>query len=323
MHGCFRRFGPLVALCVASPLLGAGPRDGVPPASPHAAAAASTRSQITDAPSLLAALETADRGLRTLTARVQYARTFGELQGGDRQTWRGRLAYVADLGPTAEDPEPPEGQSMPPRRGFAVEFDTLLVDNQVRTERKRIAFDGRWLAEFLPEEHQVTRQRVALPGERADPLRIGEGPFPIPIGQKKDDLLARFEATLPASEDGFGGALPASLKDTWQLRLVPKPGTEEAEQFREIRLWYRKADLLPRLARAVHEDGAASEILLIDLKRNEIVDASMFNTLPPGGEVWEVSEREFRRPLAGAPPLPEPAGEAPPTPEPGSGAVPK
>ncbi|MBX3359727.1 MAG: hypothetical protein KF745_15005 [Phycisphaeraceae bacterium] len=243
-----------------------------------------------DADDLLRALETADKDIRTLTASIRYLRDFGELEAASAEDRRGTLTFRSDAGPTSDSA---------PERRFAVDFDTLYINGQKRLERRTFIFDGAWLIEKLPDQKQMFKRRVVPPGQRADPLRIGEGPFPVPIGQKRADILARFEATLLPFDDHLDASESArkNFADTVQLRLVPREGTDEARDFREVRLWYRTGSLLPRMARTVNSDGGRTEVILVAVATNGPVDDRLFDTsAPPPSEGWNVEIREFRKP---------------------------
>jgi len=91
-------------------------------------------------------------------------------------------------------------------------------------------FDGRIL--LIADEVPKTRSKRELvkPGEKIDPFKLGEGPFPLPFGQKKADLLAEFEVTLlPAQPDD-----PA---DTDHLLFKPQPQTSLAPRYQKIELF--------------------------------------------------------------------------------------
>ena len=235
--------------------------------------------QINDADGLLRALERADRGLRTFSADVQYVRRFGAIEGDAMQVRRGKLYYQAE---TEEAPD-----------RFAVRFDTLFVDRRKFEEDKTFIFDGQWLVEQIARDRLVIRRQIVPPGQRIDPLRIGEGPLPIPIGQERAEILRRFTAELrPAEETITNERQREMMRDTWQLRLVPRPGTEEARQFREVRLWYLKSNLLPRYARTVSADGGSSDVFLINLQVNQSVPEDVFDAPVPEG--WQEQIEPFR-----------------------------
>jgi hypothetical protein len=275
------------------------PSADTPPApgkgAPRKDAAAGERFKTAD--ELLTGLETADRDLSSLRAQIQYTRDSGSLEGNVEQVRRGTIYYVARLPGAAIDPNGPA------RRGFAVRFTELIVDGAKRDEPREFVFDGEWIVEKLSAEKQFIKRRIVPPGQVADPLRIGQGPFPIPIGQKRQEIQARFDTTLVSPLEGVGENKPRTRKiieddSAYQLKLVPKAGTDEAREFKEIRIWYRGSDLLPRMAQTINRENGHAEVVLIQLARNEAVDPKLFDTTPPRTEDgWQVEVDEFRKPV--------------------------
>lgn len=242
---------------------------------------------------LLTALEDADKGLATLRATLRYTRTFA-LQG-DTQTRTGRVYFDGGLEPLAGE----ESERL--RRRVAIEFDDLIVGSRRTEQPKQYIFDGEWLVERMPDERRFVRQQVVPPGETFDPLRFGEGPFPVPIGQKREDILERFEAELREPTDGLEGSLAERFsEDRIQLRLVPRPEFAEDEDLVEIRVWYETETLLPRLARTTNAIGDESYVELFQVRANTAIDPGVFDTSrPPEDEGWDVEIRPWRGRVSG------------------------
>ena len=238
------------------------------------------------AEALLTALEQADQDLRTLEARVMYVRVFAV--AGDEQRRDGTLSFRS---------VPREGERAD--RAFAIDFDTLLVGRRKEDITERYVFDGQWLLELNFATKDFTRRQVVAPGERFDPLRIGEGPFPIPIGQRKDEILARYEAVLVDATDGLSSAsLRKRVEGMSQVKLVPKPFYEDESDFDVIRLWYSRGEdgrLLPRMARTINHAGDEATVILEDVRVNEraSIPDERFDTSPPRG--WNGQVIEWRK----------------------------
>jgi hypothetical protein len=235
---------------------------------------------IKSADDLLAQLETADAGINTLAADVKLLRTFGKLEAGTHER-RGNILFITK-----------------PHRMFRVDFDTLIVDGVKRAEAQTFIFDGSTLIERnTTQRQQIERHFVNEKGDAqaVDPLAIGEGPFPVPVGQKKDQVLRRFTAELLKPNDGFPtDQFPPALADTFQLRLVPKAGTPEAKDFKEIRVWYLKDTLMPRMARTRQTNDESIELVMINQQENVEIEAQQFNTMLP--ENWPPAQvTEIRR----------------------------
>lgn len=287
----------LIPLCFLAPLAAA--QDAPAPA---ATAPAASSSAIATADELLIALETADKDITTLQATLKYIKKPNELVGGSNEIRDGQLWFFTrpqvpapPVAPDSTDAPPPPPQ---PTRLFQVEFTTLELDGARRDDRQVWVFDGHWLIEKNFKTRMLFRREVVRPGEKADPLAIGEGPLPIPIGQKREKILERFEATLVPFGEGFPdstppGSLATTLATTYQLHLKPKRGTQEARDYREVRIWYRQDDLLPRLARATHKDGSSTEIFLTGVQVNKDLAEAVFDTRLPEG--WNEQIEDFRQ----------------------------
>lgn len=233
----------------------------------------------------LDALEAADGEIRTFAAEVMWDRRF-RLQG-DRHVRIGKLFFSV---------MPALADGTPKRRTFAVRFEELYIDDIVRTEQSHWVFDGEWLYEKDYKEKTFIARRLAREGEPIDPLRLGEGPIPLPIGQKKDEILSRYVAELLEASDGI--EVPSAdeadeleikeatdridfVADAIQLRLVPKEWYERESEFREIRLWYEAGSLLPRMALTINRSGDQSFVQLINIVTNERLPAGAISAEQP------------------------------------------
>jgi hypothetical protein len=130
------------------------------------------------------------------------------------------------------------------KRRFALYFDEV-VNSDGRSTRAIdhwIYADG-WLCEQDHRNKSLTKRQIVPPGKSFDPLALGEGPIPIPIGQKREEVLARFEV----AEAGIPDDVPllGSMRNVAGLRLVPKPGTEMAKNTAAVELFYDRTSLAP------------------------------------------------------------------------------
>lgn len=263
-------------------------RGGAPATRPDAPAAA--HPDITTADDLLLALETADADLSVLTADIRWFQTFA--LAGDMQLRWGRLAYSshdADAG-------------RPARRAFAIRFDGKQVGN-TRPDPERIdyIFDGEWFLEKIHADHQAFRRQVVPPGDVADPLRIGEGPFPIPVGQRAAEIKARFVAELTDPVEDLDPRLVPFVEageGTYCLSLTPHPELLEDQTWRQIRIWYERGTLQPILAWTINAAEDESYVQLLNLDRKTPVDDAEFSTAVPR-EGWVVHITEWQEPARG------------------------
>lgn len=267
---------------------------GEPPQTHPATASqpAPTPPRIETAEDLLKLIEDAEGRFRTLTAEV----LFDQVKGvdADRRKRFGKIWF-----------EDGRVQTPPGPRRFAVRFDRVQFGSRIQDEVQEYIFDGQWMVERRPAEKQIIKQQVARPGETLDPLRLGEGRFPLPIGQKTAAIRARYAVEMLVPEAGLEAheekELPALLKfvaGTHQLKLVPVAGLIDTEELKEIRLWYRTetgsdglTNLLPRLARTVNRAGDVTIVQMINVVLNAPVPPEVLSTAVPEG--WDAQVREL------------------------------
>lgn len=258
---------------------------------------------------LLDEIEKADAGLTDARAKITYTRH--DLVLESVVTRLGILAYIAK-----NDQKPGV---------FAVTFDRLIdEDNRLDNWQKRWVFDGRWLVEQDFKSKSYVRREIAREGDETDPMRLGEGPLPLPIGQKKQAILERYEAEMPGVLEGLeapaneweehiGGRFVSAVESrSVQLRLVPR--VADPEGFDEIRLWYGRASggdagasgrLFPMLAKATKQDRQGNPtdvawVFLSNVEANVGVDRAALLRVPAERDGWDVEVR----------PLPEDRGRA-------------
>ena len=112
-------------------------------------------------------------------------------------------------------------------------------EGKPRPEEIEYLLDKGWLTERNYRKTNQVRRQVTKPGEKVDLLKLGEGPFPLPIGQAKEDVKKMFDVeVVPAAEDDPAGTLRGRLK--------PKEGTQFARRFKHIDVWVDPKAQMPR-----------------------------------------------------------------------------
>jgi hypothetical protein len=212
---------------------------------------------------LLDAIDAQSVSLRDFTARVRMD-TYDDLADETEKRF-GRVYLVMP---------PPVGPESGPtsHRRAAIVFERSVEPSGRARERLEhfVLVDG-ILSDYDHEAKRVVRRRVVDPGARRDPLRLGEGPIPLPIGQRKADILKYFEVT-PAPP-----IPPRVFKDpegVVGLHLVPRQGSEMADagKITGIDLWVGKTNHLP-IAVELHErDGDRTSVRFFDPSINAGVD---------------------------------------------------
>ncbi|MAC18381.1 MAG: hypothetical protein CMJ23_01665 [Phycisphaerae bacterium] len=124
-------------------------------------------------------------------------------------------------------------------RVAAVVFErTVESGGRVRERVEHFVYRDCILSDYDHEARRLVRRRICEPGDRQDPLRLGEGPIPIPIGQRKADILKAFEVSLAPTPPS---ALVKDPEGVVGLHLVPRPGTTLAREgkIESIDYWLR------------------------------------------------------------------------------------
>ncbi len=170
-----------------------------------------------------------------------------------------------------------------------ITFDKKIVSEDRPPLNEKIEYvlkDG-WLIE---RDHRLRKQisrQVVRPGEKINLLKLGEGPFPLPIGQDKQQVHEQFDVKLipPAKEDPAASAV--------HLQLIPKSGSQFERKFSSIDVWVNGKTDMPIRIEAVDRNGTTTRTTDLDhLKVNTPLPASAFD-LPPLPEGWERYEEPY------------------------------
>lgn len=253
-----------------------------PSLAPAPATAPAQAAQFADADALLTAVERTADSLRDFRANITLETT--DDVTGDTERRLGQLVFVQEEG-------------KPATRRFAVVFEKF-IDGSGRMDERPVRYiyaDG-WLTEADFKQRTLVRRQLARAGEQYDPLKPGEGPVPLPIGQRRADVLARFGASLATAPDS--ALLLKSARPMVGVRLKPKPGMADRDLV-EASVWYDAQSLVPVGVEAQRKSGRTVVSLRDATMNGGISDAqqallSLAEKVTTG---WRVDER----PLAVAP----------------------
>ena len=131
------------------------------------------------------------------------------------------------------------------------------------------------------------------PGGRCDPWKVGEGPSPLPVGQRRQDVLARFEASLLEGTQDEVLAKFLAGKQVEGLKLVPRPMTPQAKEIAEVEIFYDAATLLPVGIVLTETNGNRKTVMLRHLKRNQGIDESKLSIEEPDPAQWQIDVRPW------------------------------
>lgn len=166
-----------------------------------------------------------------------------------------------------------------------VSFDTYdKGDRQYDEQIEYVLQGGVLIDRNYPNKVEVRRQ-VLKPGEKINLLKLGEGPFPLPIGQDKAEVHKLFDVTLIALQSG-------DPKNTTHLKLVPKPESQFASKFAAIDVWVDNTTNFPvRIDAEDSNETNVRQTRLDNVKMNTSLKDADF-TLPPV-EGWNVRTEEY------------------------------
>ena len=185
---------------------------------------------------------------------------------------------------------------------FLVHFKEKIAGNRKRKLDEKHMFDGYWYVELQARTKIITRREIRRPDDPGNPYKIGEGPFPLPFGQKKADILREFEVTRvpPANNDP-----PA----TDHLKLAPREGTRTGETYKVLDFWVANQGAHPGLpvkVRTAKKDGTGelNSYITITFERVQLntgFSSSIFKIEKPPGYEEDIERLE---------PIPPPPGAA-------------
>lgn len=191
---------------------------------------------------------------------------------------RGRppAEFVAKLSDTTGDPALGNDQTRTGMIWFSrrdavslrvhVVFDKLIVGHVIQNQKREYLLDGEWLTDRNYDTKLEAKHQVLRPGEKKDLIKLGAGPFPLPIGQAKEDVKKAFDVTKVAAAKGDpAGAI--------HLTLTPKAGTDLAKKFSSIDVWVDLKSHMP----VVIDTVSGSDEHRIELKDIQV------NPSPPLG----------------------------------------
>ncbi len=163
---------------------------------------------------------------------------------------------------------------------FLVKFVEKTQSKRRQEIDERYAFDGYWYVEAIGATKTISRHEVRRKGDKSNPYKVGEGIFPLPFGQRKEDILAEFDVTRRQGDDKHD-----------RLLLKPKPGTRSAEFYKSLEFWVArdaKLEGLPTRVRAEKLDGTGRVNSTIDVTFEDIelgpgLSPSLFRVETPLG----------------------------------------
>lgn len=182
-----------------------------------------TSSARADVNAALDALHDSGVALKSLAADVRLNTTSGDL--GDDSTRVGRFVMQ----------KLPDGDTR-----VRATFTQRESGKRIYKEKRDYLLSGTDLTDrdYSASPKKQTITQVRQPGEKVDLFKLGQGPFPLPVGQAREDVLKEFEVTEEKTDDASALAF---------IKLSPKPNTPLKEKFDWIKVLIDKQTKLPKV----------------------------------------------------------------------------
>jgi hypothetical protein len=169
-----------------------------------------------------------------------------------------------------------------------VTFDTQTSAGATSQQKVEYLLADGWLSDRdYTRKTEIVRQ-VLKPGEKIDLLKLGEGPFPLPIGQTREDVYKQFDVSKPPADK-------EDLANSFHLQLKPKAGTQFADKFSAIDVFVDLKTGFP--ARIITVDDNQTVIRTTDLDvtaRNSGLSDKDFS-LPSIGSDWNRQTEPYQQ----------------------------
>jgi hypothetical protein len=166
--------------------------------------------------------------------------------------------------------------------------DRQEAGNQ-RPEQKDYVLDKGWLTERDGEKKIEIRRQVLRPGEKMNPTKLGQGPFPLPIGQKKEDVEKQFEVTKKELKKGE----PAG---TTHLQLKPRDDSPLKKDFSVIDIFLDPKQEMPVRIETLDNKGKMNRTTELDkIQVNPKLTDQDFALPKIEGSKWTVREEPLEK----------------------------
>lgn len=221
-----------------------------------------------------------------------------EKLGVEMKTLKADVA-MTDTDEATGDPSTRTGTIWLQRRGPGdtrghVLFEKLEANHRIINDKIEYLLDGDWVTDRVygrsandPAGKRETRRQVRKSGDKTDLLKLGEGPFPLPIGQPRETVHDQFEVTKLAPDDKEKPGLVG-------LELRPRESNRLSQRFHTINVWVDPHDAMPRVVETIDPNGGQSRSTkLTNVQINSGVTDQDF-VLAPVGADWDKHEEPLK-----------------------------
>lgn len=199
---------------------------------------------------ILDQLEARGRQIRDIECKLIYEKEDPIFKGVERFT--GVLLFKEDA----------------PNPRFQIRFDRSVQNGRPSDKKEWHVFDGRWYVEAREKTKTIVKHEVLRPGQQRELFRLGQGPFPLPFGQTKADIVTNVTVKLIPPD-------PKDPAESDHLECSPLPGTELDRKYEKIHFWIDRKQAMPVQVRTVEkEEGNQITATFSDAKLNTGLAAS-------------------------------------------------
>ncbi len=234
-------------------------------------------------------LTTTSQATTTSAPAAEVIRVLKLLEGAGKSNLSAKVDYIVDL-MTTGDTETRAGaiQYQADPQKFRIAFDTVQVnDEKLQKKQVEYAFDGQWFTVSKFDIKNMTKYQVVPQGQKAEPLKLGQGPFPLPVGQATDDVLKYFVAV---TRDLRKGEPAGSL----YVELTTRPQFEKEFNFRKLEAWVDPKTGMPIKIVSYERNKNIVTVTFKDAKTAETFKQEIFASERPQG--WEYTVEPLKKP---------------------------
>lgn len=266
----------ITAIPTAAPVASATDAASKPASQPATTSAPADNTLAPAVAAILDRLEKRGDLIDSIEARIEYVKIDPVLD--DKQEYKGLLRF----------------KKLEPNPRFFIQFDSFRHEGIVKQTKQWHVFDGQWYIEARESTKTIVRNEIVRPGETVEAFKVGKGPFPLPFGQKKVDIVKHFTVKLvaPTAKD------PPNCD---HLQCTPRPDTEMAGRYDTVDFFIdRKLDLPVRVETTEKQEGNRILASFEDVKVNSGIVESQLNL--PELKDYQIDTHPLREPSALAPP---------------------
>lgn len=234
----------LMMLMVAAWSVGAHAEDGATSRPTDVMVTTTQRAVDPAVERILEQLEKAGKQIKDVSAKLTFIKTDPILE--DVQKYQGVIRY----------------KDTKPNPRFFIRFDTFTQEGILRDVKQWHLFDGRWYIEAREQTKTIVRREILRPGESRDIFAIGQGPFPLPFGQKKEEILNHFVCRKV-------DATPKDPPHSDHIACTPLPFTDLADKYATVHFYIdRKLNLPVKVETIEKQEGLEIVAILDEVKIN-------------------------------------------------------